>query len=150
MIAYFHGAHGCHTRSICGSAARGATSIVVSPTLHSREVDMGHAVTYWVREDTAGNRAMRTSQRLGLPVRLLRNSCRSGTNYGFAPSVGIRYDGLYRITAVLLVDYTFIRYILQRVEGQMPLDEVVAARPSAEELQQYREYRDLFERVKKY
>ena len=70
---------------------------------------------------------MRTSQRLGLPVRVLQGCRRSGPRLEYAPSVGIRYDGLYKISAVVQAGNDLVTYILQRLEYQTPLDESISA-----------------------
>lgn len=117
-------------------------------------MDLGHTIAFWVKDSVVeGNAALRTSMELDLPIRVLRHSTKGGPDQGHAPSVGIRYDGLYKVTAALLKVQSgegHIRYLLQRVEGQTPLDEVKAARPNAEDVRQFKEFKDIFNSVTKY
>ncbi|KAK4132173.1 hypothetical protein BT67DRAFT_435815 [Trichocladium antarcticum] len=111
-VALYHGAHGHSMRGICGSPARGTYSVVVSGRgahgYGGLDQDGGDAVSYsadssflnrcataipHVSDDT---RSLQRSLATGRPVRVLRSA---GSNRPHGPSVGIRYDGLYRVVA---------------------------------------------------
>ncbi|KAG1866870.1 PUA-like domain-containing protein [Suillus subluteus] len=69
-----------------------------------------------------GNEALRTSQRTGKPVRVVR-----GYELGseFAPIYGYRYDGLYTVKAAWKEKnkegFYLCRYRMERVLGQLPI-----------------------------
>ena len=155
LLAYFNGAVGVLAEGISGKAGEGATAVVVTPGPTSHDEDMGDVLAYGVPIRYRKNAALRTSQKAGLPIRVLRSSRKSGRRAiydSYAPTVGIRYDGLYTITTAALMfrdEEKYIRYVLMRLEDQPSLDEIVAARPTAEEKEQHREYTRIFERVSK-
>ena len=79
----------------------------------------------------------------GNPVRVLRQSNKKS---GYAPKEGIRYDGLYQITAreCLKVETAFYRFTLQRLPGQDPIRyHGVEARPTYEELAELSKMKEL-------
>ncbi|MFD3424118.1 YDG/SRA domain-containing protein [Streptomyces decoyicus] len=92
---------------ICGTAATGAESIVVSGGYRDDE-DYGDEIIYTGQggrdettkqhykdqELTLGNAALVTSFATGKPVRVIRGS---GGDRQYSPPTGLRYDGLYRV-----------------------------------------------------
>jgi putative restriction endonuclease len=92
---------------IVRTGAAGAESIVLSGG-YPDDADDGNVITYTGHGGrdpnsdrqiadqtfTYQNQALGTSSLLGLPVRVIRGS---GQHSEFAPSVGYRYDGLFRI-----------------------------------------------------
>ena len=129
---------------ICGRAATGAESVVLSGG-YPDDRDGGDVVLYTgaggqnaagvhVHDQTLNrtNLALVTSLRLGLPVRVIRGSRLESQN---APASGYRYDSLYRV-----VDYfpwtgedTFLvwRFRLERIRDAVVYD-LPAALPLAE------------------
>ncbi|OAA55239.1 sra-ydg [Niveomyces insectorum RCEF 264] len=157
IVALFNGAHGSSQGGIAGSARLGATSIVVSGTYDDRDDDRGDVIYY---SGSRGNRgglhahhhpataratsggatqALHTSATRGNPIRVLRSA--SGKSH-WAPSVGIRYDGLYRIAQVRRVKDAdgepFERFELHRLPGQTPLEEVVRKSPTAQQRRDFK------------
>ena len=68
----------------------------------------------------------------------------------------IRYDGLYKIIAApeavtfqtdALGKRDFLKYVLRREDGQIPLMDIVRKRPSAEEKGLYYQYTRLHDSV---
>lgn len=76
-------------------------------------------------------------------MRVLRASKKQSA---FAPSVGIRYDGLYVVvrqeTSHNAKGGLFIRYLLERVPGQTPLKDVRSASPTAQQMADFRRIKD--------
>lgn len=73
--------------------------------------------------DAPGNAGLRTSEVLGLPVRVVRGADRSNP---FAPDYGYRYDGLYLVTQSWAEKgrdgYVVVRFRLERIDEQQPLE----------------------------
>ncbi|KAK3937820.1 E3 ubiquitin-protein ligase UHRF1 [Diplogelasinospora grovesii] len=145
MAALFAGAHGHTVRGITGSAQAGAYSIVISGSSQhysNMNEDKGETVYYSadnshdntnpLRVDYISNatQGLHTSLRTAQPVRVLR----SHGNSIYAPSCGIRYDGLYRVTKVLQKENQkgglYEQFVLQRCVGQRELQDIVANVPS--------------------
>ena len=80
---------------------------------------------------TTSTRALQTSKREDRSVRVLRAA---GGDSRYAPSVGIRYDGLYKISEELLPKNhkggRYVRFRLVRKNGQPAID---LSHPNAEE-----------------
>lgn len=100
------GVHRPLQAGICGTAAGGAESVVLSGG-YPDDWDGGDVIVYtgaggqnadgrhvYDQTLTRGNAALATSLRLGLPVRVVRGSGHGGPH---APEAGYRYDGLYRV-----------------------------------------------------
>lgn len=139
------GAHG----SIMGGIARGgpngaATSIVISGGYKGLDQDHGDTILYSGSGPdseknadrhnatiTAASKAMQTTHALGEPIRVFRGS---KSDWKYAPDIGLRYDGLYRINRVLTsINHNggaYIRFELKRLENQPPYD---FRRPDSEE-----------------
>ncbi|EME42928.1 hypothetical protein DOTSEDRAFT_53894 [Dothistroma septosporum NZE10] len=109
LCAVWHGAHGASQARISGDQTQGAYSIIVSCEHEDLDRDLGELLYYSgsnshtdtnprspppSRDGTLCLHAPLASQR---PVRVLRSH--SGRS-PFAPTKGLRYDGLYRVTGL--------------------------------------------------
>jgi putative restriction endonuclease len=117
---------------ICGNGSEGAESIVVSGGYEDDE-DYGDEIIYTgaggndpnskrqiadQTVDQPGNAGLVTSQTNGIPVRVVRGS---GGDPVHSPAVGLRYDGLYRVSDHWSEDgkrgFRVWRYRLQRLDS---------------------------------
>lgn len=77
------------------------------------------------------------------PVRVLRAGKKESA---YAPSVGIRYDGLYVVvrqeTSHNFKGGLFIRYLLERLPDQKPLKDVMLDSPTAQQMADFRHIKD--------
>jgi hypothetical protein len=93
-------------------------------------------------EVSANTAAMITSHRLQNPIRVIR-SYRS--DWEHAPTVGFRYDGLYRITQYRIQHNTlggaYYRFKLERLSGQ---PDMVFDRPNAKERRDFERVKDWY------
>ncbi|KAK0649155.1 PUA-like domain-containing protein [Cercophora newfieldiana] len=155
-LALFHGAHGSAGGGISGSPIHGCYSIVVSgrSVYHDMDEDRGETLFYSADNsvhntnrnavDTITNRtrSLQVSHREGRPVRVLRSQ---GGTRAYAPKVGIRYDGLYRVVKQLertnRSGGRYLQFKLQRLEEQRPFAETVAAAPTAQQQRDFHESR---------
>ena len=146
-VALFHGAHSHSMRGISGSPTLGTYSIVVSgssPIYSDLDQDLG-ATLYYSADSSFNNRdpsaishvsndtrSLQRSLTTRQPVRVLRSAGQHGKTY--APSVGIRYDGLYRAVEEVQAQNRegglYYKFKLVRVAGQRSLAEICAAVPS--------------------
>lgn len=117
------GAHGSREAGIHGLMGHGAFSIVIASGGYA-DKDNGEVVEYCgtaskTSTPTTSTKYMEESYRKRHPLRVLRGVSTSE----YAPSEGIRYDGLYSITEreVLDADTAMYRYTLRRVQGQDPI-----------------------------
>lgn len=101
ICALRDGAHGSRMGGIAGKANLGAYSVIISGGGGYEDRDLGHTVWYTGSgkpgEDqplTIGNSALINSSMTKYPIRVLRASRASSK---FAPSSGLRYDGLYEV-----------------------------------------------------
>lgn len=146
-VALFHGAHGAKIKGIAGHPDLGAWSIIVSenPKYANLDSDDGETIFYsgddsgnksnrdTILESSPGTKSLQKSRRMGTPVRVLR---RKGTgNNRYAPLVGIRYDGLYRVVD----EYEktrpgqggkFLQFKLVRLPDQRDFRETIRAAPT--------------------
>jgi len=146
LVAVFNGAHGDIEAGISGDAGNGAFSIVVSGKYDDLDKDEGEVLRYSAdgsHKNTDPKEIARTSNKTVAlqrsletqkPVRVLRSHSGKSRYY---PSVGIRYDGLYR---VVKVQYPFNQYggkfeqfVLEREDGQGNI-RVLRFRPNAQEI----------------
>lgn len=150
IVALFNGAHGHRQGGIAGSEKEGAYSIVVSGTYDDLDSDKGETIFYsgskshqntdpnYAGDSTNATRALKKSLATQRPVRVLRSANRK--RY-LAPAVGMRYDGLYRVTAQLLAKNQrgglYEQFKLERLPGQPDLDTIARDSPT---LQQRRDY----------
>ncbi|KAF6805683.1 ydg sra domain-containing protein [Colletotrichum sojae] len=106
LSACWHGVHGSSQGGIHGSKDGGAYSIIVADSYKGLDSDNGNVIWYSgsgsldnknpdLAKKTSGNDSLRVSIDQGNPVRVLRKA-RKGS--AWAPPVGLRYDGLYRVT----------------------------------------------------
>ncbi|KAF9874772.1 putative YDG/SRA domain-containing protein [Colletotrichum karsti] len=97
--AVFNGAHASWYSGISGTSHDGAYSVVRSGKPDLLDRDNGDVLLY--SGSKTGNKALLASLENQLPVRVLRaaDTGKDITNV-WAPVVGIRYDGLYRVHAV--------------------------------------------------
>ncbi|KAF8541440.1 PUA-like domain-containing protein [Trichophaea hybrida] len=156
------GAHGAPVAGIYGQVSEGAFSIVSSGGIGYEDSDKdwgnellysgsnghnrkGDAVTLVTTNDTM--KLMRSHEQKK-PVRVIRGKGASK----WAPSVGLRYDGLYMIesydTAWRKVpngkagqQEEFWQFKMVRCEGQEPLESIIERSPTMEEKGAYLTYR---------
>ncbi|KAB5513524.1 PUA-like domain-containing protein [Coniochaeta sp. 2T2.1] len=147
-VALFHGAHGMSMAGISGSATEGTWSIVVSGNSKYEELDQDLGDTIWYSSDQSHEnedplnipsrsnmtKSLHTSHKSGKPVRVLRSS---GKSY-FAPTYGVRYDGLYTVVGVETRTNTkgglFEQFKLERRADQDPLKELCLSSPTPQQL----------------
>ncbi|PUU76034.1 PUA-like domain-containing protein [Tuber borchii] len=147
ICALRDGAHGSRMGGIHGRVSTGAYSIVISGGYQATDRDFGDRILYSGSRGeivpnspeeaplTNATMSLIKSYQTGNPVRVLRSSkCHSK----WAPSVGIRYDGLYRV-----LDYRveqdegtrYYRFELKRILGQDPINKY---RPNPKEVEDFR------------
>lgn len=94
---------------------------------------------------SAGTSHLQRSLDTGNPVRVLRSAKKKSA---FAPSVGIRYDGLYVVVKPDTSHNTkggfFIRYLLKRLPDQKPLEDVMRDSPTAQQMADFHRIKDLW------
>lgn len=132
---------------IHGRVSMGAYSIVISGGYEATDRDYGDTILYSGSRGeivpnspeeaplTNATKSLIKSHSTGNPVRVLRSSKCSSK---WAPSVGIRYDGLYRV-----INYgveqdegrPYYRFELRRILGQDPIDK---NRPNPREQEDFR------------
>ncbi|KAK1772212.1 PUA-like domain-containing protein [Phialemonium atrogriseum] len=143
LVALFHGAHGASVKGIAGDAELGTWSVVLSGTYDDLDADDGDSIWYSgdgshenqdprrILHESNATRSLHTSLATGKPVRVLRGA---KTKRAFAPTVGIRYDGLYRVVATRKLKnqkgglYEVFR--MERLPGQRSLDDICMTVPS--------------------
>jgi hypothetical protein len=156
LVALFHGAHGSKEGGIAGTNAEtGAYSVVTAGGAYE-DLDQDNGDTLFYSGDRSHDNtdpkepspssnatlALKASQRSGNPVRVLRaaglGSSRAAT---LRPTVGIRYDGLYRVVGMELKTNAngglYEQFKLERLEGQLPLSSFVKSRPTAREVRDF-------------
>ncbi|KAM0283978.1 hypothetical protein ACHAQH_002173 [Verticillium albo-atrum] len=153
--AVFNGAHGSWTGGIAGKKDGGAVSIVTSGFYDDLDQDNGDILFYSgsgshdhkdpnMVKETSGTQMMRVAQTKGNRIRVLRSS--SGGGGSWCPSVGIRYDGLYRIvgrrTLKNRLGGLYEQFELRRLPGQRDLNDVRRHIPTGEQ-------KRLFDEMKK-
>lgn len=149
-VALFHGAHGAKIKGIAGHPDLGAWSIIVSenPKYANLDSDDGETIFYsgddsgnknnreTILESSPGTKSLQKSRRTGNPVRVLR---RKGTgNNKYAPLVGIRYDGLYRVVEENEKTRPgqggkFLQFKLVRLSNQWSFRETIRSAPTAKQ-----------------
>ncbi|KAL1872071.1 hypothetical protein Daus18300_004440 [Diaporthe australafricana] len=154
MCAVARGAHGEPIAGIFGDSSHGAYSIVVAKTYKDVDDDQGDTIFYSgpgsaTNEDrntvptSKGAGRLQRSLTTGNHVRVLRAA---NSSTAFAPSVGIRYDGLYRVVRQELRRNPrgglFVRYVLRRVAGQEPLGSIWRRSPTARQMRDHRRIRN--------
>lgn len=134
ICALRDGAHGSLMSGIAGTWKTCAYSIVISGKYADLDIDRGNVIQYSdskAKENTNPKRpivsgsteAMRRSHRLREPLRVLRSA---KLDSKWAPSAGLRYDGLYIITDIETRHNTlggaYYSSRLERQQGQQPID----------------------------
>ncbi|RPA72428.1 hypothetical protein BJ508DRAFT_419470 [Ascobolus immersus RN42] len=134
------GLHGSQAGGIHGSSQYGAYSICINHSSAYADIDIDRGTSAWysgtanpagvpARAPTRNTQLLITACATGNPIRVIRGH-RGRSVY--APLVGFRYDGLYRVTkAEHLGNYNY-RFLVERCEGQVPF-EVCLARPMQKE-----------------
>ena len=154
IIALFQGAHGSAMAGIAGDQQLGAYSIVVAGKYDDLDKDGGEYLYYSgsnshdnedpkrPAESAAGTKALHASLGSEQPVRVLRAASGKGR---WAPSEGLRYDGLYHIVSVRQPlngkGGKYEQFKLERLDGQEP---IARNRPSAREVGDYGRIKDGF------
>lgn len=134
-VALFNGAHNSMQGGIAGNTTTGAYSIVVSGHYDDLDKDHGDVLFYSGSKShdntdpqspapsSQGTQALQASLVSGKPVRVLRAA--SGKSV-FAPSAGLRYDGLYHVVSEHRPKNRkgglYEQYKLVREAGQPPID----------------------------
>jgi hypothetical protein len=144
------GAHGCIQGGIYGNVEDGTFSIIVSGTYSNLDKDMGNILYYSApkpQEDLGAakqknsdrSKILRTSLLTQNSVRVIRGA---NKHSNYAPKVGLRYDGLYKVaseeTGKTVNGVTLALFKLVRKANQSDID---TDTPSWEE-------QKLFKRVK--
>ncbi|KAK0712582.1 PUA-like domain-containing protein [Lasiosphaeria miniovina] len=156
--ALFHGAHGAPISGISGTPELGAYSIVTSgrsTTYGDMDEDHGDVLYYSGDQSTdnvnptrvimtsSRTQSLEKSMQTRRPVRVLRSSGGSGV---FHPPVGIRYDGLYRVTERLQKfnkkGGMYYQFKLIRDPGQTPLKDICKNSPGRQQLLDEAKIRD--------
>lgn len=152
--ALVNGAHGAPVAGISGNVDYGAYSIVMAGAYKDVDEDRGETIWYSGpgsadnenRNEVprkAGTGHLQRSLTTRNPVRVLRAG-KKGSAY--APSVGIRYDGLYVVVRQETSNNSkgglFIRYLLERLPDQKPLKDVRSDSPTAQQMADFRRIKD--------
>ncbi|KAE9962925.1 hypothetical protein BLS_009874 [Venturia inaequalis] len=146
------GAHGHIMGGIAGTPNEGVWSIVISGGYKGLDQDRGDTILYSGSgkgsEDnttdtpivTRATKAMQTAYTLGNPIRVIRSS---RSDWRYAPEIGFRYDGLYRISRVLTSTNNnggaYIRFELRRLNTEPPYN---LTRPTSAERRLYERIQD--------
>lgn len=146
ICALRDGAHGEVEGGIHGQTGKGAYSIVVAEGGYA-DHDNGDTIEYCgtasqTSEPTANTILLQEAFARDQPLRVLRAANKKSK---YAPSKGIRYDGLYRITGREILDFNtaMYRFSLQRIEGQDPIRyKGVEVRPNDQELKEEMKIKD--------
>lgn len=157
-VAIFHGAHGHVMAGIYGSSSEGTYSVIVSgksATYGDLDNDEGNVLYYSadrshdnsdpmrVNVVTASTQSLQKSIVTRRPVRVLRNA---GPKKDWAPVVGIRYDGLYRVVkhqnAKNKNGGLYDRFKLVRLEGQRSLVEISRSVPTQQQKEVEQRFRE--------
>ena len=149
ICAIRDGAHGEMEAGIHGVRNLGAVSIVMSSGGY-KDVDEGETVYYCgtaskTAEPSRGTKYMLETFEKNNPVRLLRSSAMKASN-PYRPKGGLRYDGLYEITDVEVLDEitAMHRFKLVRQQGQHPIRyKGEEKRPTDQQLEQFKKIRKL-------
>lgn len=146
ICALRDGAHGMRIGGIAGSPTYGAYSIIVSGLYTDLDADYGDRLYYSGSRShnntdpavpvlTDATKALQRSRENGKVVRVLRASAGDSS---LSPSVGLRYDGLYRVELEEIrrnqKGGAYLRFRLGRVAGQPPIDR---GRPTVAERRDY-------------
>ncbi|KAG6361980.1 hypothetical protein INS49_010209 [Diaporthe citri] len=155
LCALRDGAHGESQAGISG-VDDGAWSIVVAGAYEGVDEDRGDVIWYSApgsadnenrneAQTTSGTGWLQRSLATRNPVRVLRAANKKSA---YAPSCGIRYDGLYVVVAQDTSHNDkgglFIRYLLERLPNQKPLKDVMLDSPTAQQMADFTLAKDLW------
>ncbi|KAI2462922.1 PUA-like domain-containing protein [Annulohypoxylon bovei var. microspora] len=148
LVALHRGAHGSRMGGISGATDVGAYSIVMSDNYDDLDDDRGDTVYYSGSNShgnkdplrpapsSAGTNALKISLHTRQPVRVLRSGG-PRTRSHWLPGCGLRYDGLYRVTALRERKNEhgglYEQFILQREPNQTPLETLRRVSPTPKE-----------------
>ncbi|KAH8762478.1 PUA-like domain-containing protein [Diaporthe sp. PMI_573] len=156
LSALVDGAHGASQAGISGNIDYGAFSIVVAATYKEVDDDCGETIWYSAPGSAENEDRNAAPQRTGTgqlqrslttrnPVRVLRAANKESA---YAPSVGIRYDGLYVVTRQETSHNSkgglYFKYLLERLPDQKPLNEVTRESPTAQQMADHGRINDLW------
>ncbi|POS70926.1 hypothetical protein DHEL01_v210680 [Diaporthe helianthi] len=156
LSALVNGAHGASRAGITGNTDYGAFSIVVATTYKEVDDDRGDTIWYSSPGSAENEDSNAAPQRTGTghlqrslttsnPVRVLRAV---NKHSAYAPSVGIRYDGLYVVirqeTGHNPKGGLYFKYLLERRSDQKRLEEVMDYSPTRHQMADYRRINDLW------
>ena len=151
LTAVRDGAHGATMAGISGAEGAGAYSCIMSGGHDYPDEDHGSTVLYCGTDSTDGaitapTKLLLESKDNGEPVRVLRSH---NLKSDFAPEVGFRYDGLYKVVGVENLDGAASvrqrhRFKLVRCEGQAPIrGQGPEKRPTWQEMEAQRKNKSL-------
>lgn len=140
---------------ISGNKEYGCISVVMSHG-YSKDEDYGDRVLYCgtvgvpvkgtgTSVPSGGTKLLQTSLANGTPVRLLR-STKSKKHSAYAPSAGIRYDGLYVVTAYEILDEAtqMYRFTMDRQPNQPAMRyEGPGVKPNVYDLREWNKLKDM-------
>jgi len=153
--AVFNGAHGSWMGGIYkGTGSYGAYSIVVAQTYDGMDKDEGDTLYYSGSNSHDNENPLEPAQRTNntdalhasiasqKPVRVLRKGLPGKKSNPWAPTIGIRYDGLYKVVSVErplnLKGGMYERFKLTRLtDGQPPLSAFRRTSPTSHQISQY-------------
>lgn len=143
------GVHGEIEAGIRGKKGDGAYSVVMSGKGYAN-IDSGDRVQYCGTASEAGatnpsngTALLLESHQNGRDIRLLRSA---NATKPYAPAIGLRFDGLYRIVDTELLDANrhMYRFTMDRQPGQSPIRyQGPGVRPSAQEQKKFLEIQNL-------
>jgi hypothetical protein len=155
ILALFHGAHGARMGGIAGNSETGAYSVVtVGGPYEELDQDRGNVLYYsgssshfntdpkQPSPSSNATNALKASMRMQKPVRVLRAAGGGGSKSrsSWRPTVGIRYDGLYRVVAMQLKINTsgglYEQFKLERL-GDQPALKNDKSRPTPAEVRDF-------------
>jgi hypothetical protein len=140
---------------ISGNKEYGCISVVMSHG-YSKDEDHGNRVLYCgtvgvpvkgtgTCVPSGGTKLLQMSLNNGNPVRLLR-STKSKKHSAYAPSAGIRYDGLYVVTAYEILDEAtqMYRFTMDRQPNQPAIRyEGPGVKPNVYDLKEWNKIKDM-------
>lgn len=147
-VALFHGAHGHSMAGISGHGEQGAWSVVISGSSKYEDMDRDLGDTIWYSSDRSHENvdpvrivhrsnmtlSLHRSISNGKPVRVLRSSGKGR----FAPTHGIRYDGLYLVADVVerknAKGGLYEQFKLRRQADQRSLEEICNSFPTRQQV----------------
>ncbi|KAK4555770.1 hypothetical protein LTR86_006990 [Recurvomyces mirabilis] len=151
LAAVRDGAHGHTIAGISGTSGEGGYSCIMSGGHDYPDEDHGDWVKYCGTDSTDGSvteptHRMLESEKSGKPVRLIRSH---NLKSDFAPEIGFRYDGLYKVVGNVNLDGVDSsrqrhQFKLVRLPGQDPIrGKEPGKRPTEQEIKAYKEHKRL-------